>query len=91
MGFVPHAASWSIIACHFFRSTIEGDPPTFVWSIIFFLFILDFVFAVVQFLQFTRDKVMKGFLRAEFAYIMLSIVSKQLLAWINFGGAQSYK
>ena len=63
----------------------------FVWAIIFILFFLDLLFAVVQFLQFKQARFFRGFARAEFAYIILSLTSKQLLAWIEFGGTQSLK
>ena len=88
-GFVPHLAAWSVVACHFFKGVSDGDPPAFVWAIIFILFSLDACFALVQFLQFKRVKCLRGFARAEFAYIILSLTAKQLLAWIEFGGAQS--
>lgn len=32
-----------------------------------------------------------GFARAEFFYIILSLTSKQLLAWITFGGTMRFK
>lgn len=71
-GFIPHIAAWSIVACHFFRNVAEGgDTPGFVWAIIFILFILDGMFALVQFLQFRQVKLLRGFARAEFFYIIL--------------------
>lgn len=87
MGCVAHLFAWSLVLCHFFQVVSNGDPPAFVWAIIFILFFLDAAFAVVQFLQFKR--VLQGFARAEFAYIILSLTSKQLLAWIEYGGTQS--
>jgi hypothetical protein len=89
MGFVPHAFAWALVACHFFQTVVNGDPPGFVWAIIFIIFFLDLAFAIVQMLQFANVKFMRGFARAEFAYIILSLTSKQLLAWIEFVGAQS--
>jgi Heliorhodopsin len=63
----------------------------FLQAIIFILFALDACFAIVQILQFARVRGFRGFAHAEFAYIILSLTSKQLLAWIEFGGAQSLK
>ena len=75
-GFIPHIAAWSIVACHFFRNVKEGDDtPGFVWAIIFILFILDGMFALVQFLQFKQVKFLRGFARAEFFYIILRYVA----------------
>jgi hypothetical protein len=90
-GFVPHIAAWAITTCYFFHGVSNGDPPGFVWAIIFIVFFLDLAFAIVQFLQFKRVKCVTGFGKAEFAYIVLSLTSKQLLAWIQFGGSQSLK
>jgi len=57
--------------------------------IIIILFVLDLLFAVNQFLQFSCVRGWRGFARAEFNFILLSLTSKQLLAWIEFGGTKS--
>jgi hypothetical protein len=39
-GFVPHLGGWLIILCYFFQAVSRGDPPGFVWAIIFIIFFL---------------------------------------------------
>ena len=89
MGCLPHLAAWSIVGTYFFYGVANGDPPKFVWAIIFILFTLDASFALVQYLQFKQVKFLRGLYKAEFAYIVLSLTAKQLLAWIQYGGSQS--
>eukprot|EP00301_Raphidiophrys_heterophryoidea_P000569 c10284_g1_i2.p1 GENE.c10284_g1_i2~~c10284_g1_i2.p1 ORF type:complete len:262 (+),score=52.65 c10284_g1_i2:67-852(+) len=54
IGFVPHMVQWLVIFCYFFYTVSKGDPPAFVWAIIFVLFILDATFAVNMLLQQNR-------------------------------------
>lgn len=68
---------------------VNGSPPAFVWAIIFILFGLDATFAVVQYLQQKEIGRFKNYLHGEYAFIILSFTSKQLLAWINYGGTNA--
>lgn len=86
LGFLPHVANWSIIACYFFRSVKYGSPPDFVWAILPIIFVLDFAFAAVALLHIKHGD--RWNIRAEVWYIFLSLTSKQLLAWIQFWGMQ---
>lgn len=90
LGFVPHLFNWAVIACFFFVGAARGSPPGFVWSIIFIVFFLDLLFAVNQWLQFKQVRGWRGFAAGEFWYIVLSLTSKQLLAWINYGGTRRF-
>lgn len=90
LGFVPHMAAWAIVACYFFVAVKRGSPPTWVYAIIVIVFLLDLTFAINQFLQFKEVKFLQGFGRAEMFYIILSITSKQLLAWVNWGGVNRF-
>ncbi|KAG1676330.1 hypothetical protein FOA52_001125 [Chlamydomonas sp. UWO 241] len=91
LGFIPHLFCWAVIACYFFQGVVTGDPPTFVWVIIFILFFIDLTFALNQMLQFMQVRGWNGFAGGEFWYIILSITAKQLLAWINYGGTIRFK
>jgi hypothetical protein len=90
MGFIPHMAAWAIVGCYFFVAVKRGSPPTWVYAIIVGVFMLDLTFAINQFLQFKQVKFLRGFGRAELFYIILSISSKQLLAWLNWGGVNRF-
>lgn len=86
IGFVPHTFAWSVIFCFFFRNASQSNPPAFVWAIIVIVFTLDLTFAITLFLQWRGRGAWKNYIRGEFAFIILSFTSKQLLAWINFQG-----
>jgi hypothetical protein len=84
--FIPHLASWFIIMCYFFVAVSRGDPPVFVWLIIWILFVLDGVFALLFYLQWGKIWIFKDYVKGEIAFIILSFTAKSALAWINFGG-----
>eukprot|EP00043_Microstomoeca_roanoka_P012852 m.125041 g.125041 ORF g.125041 m.125041 type:complete len:268 (+) comp15608_c1_seq1:82-885(+) len=91
VGFVPHAFSWGIISSYFFQAVSTGDPPDFVWAIIFILFFLDLTFAINMFLQQKEVGRWSQYLHGEFVFLILSLTAKQLLAWINYGGGQALR
>lgn len=86
LGFIPHFFSWIIILAYFFYSLSVGDPPTFVYAIIFIIFFLDLSFAVILGLQWLGKRCFRPYVNGEIAFIILSFTSKNLLAWINFFG-----
>lgn len=90
-GFVPYLFMWTIIGCYFFTAVNRSPKPVpdFVWSILVIIFILDCAFAVALYCQLKEWSIFSSPLRAEVAFMLLSLVSKQLLCWINFGGTQS--
>lgn len=89
MGFIPHAANWGIICSYFFYGVSKGDPPAFVWAIIFILFFLDLSFAINQYYQQKEIRKWANYLYGEYVFIILSATAKQLLAWLNFGGTNA--
>jgi len=86
LGFIPHFFSWTIILGYFFYSLSKGDPPAFVYAIIFVIFILDLTFAIILSLQWQGKRCFRPYVNGEIAFIILSFTSKNLLAWINFFG-----
>lgn len=86
VAFIPHLASWAIIACYFFVGVSKGDPPAFVWAIIFILFALDGVFALLFYWQWAQKWRFKDYVQGEIGFIILSFTAKSLLAWLNYGG-----
>ncbi|PRW57970.1 integral membrane [Chlorella sorokiniana] len=87
----PFLAAILVTACFFFQAVSKGDPPGFVWSLFFILTALYLLFAVNQWLQFKQVRHWRGFARAELFYIILSLTSKQLLAWITYGGTKRFE
>jgi len=89
LGCIPHLFNWLVILCYFFQGVSKGDPPGFVWAIIFIIFFLDASFAIAMFLQQYGYGKWKDYLYGEYTFLILSLVSKQLLAWVNFGGTRA--
>lgn len=85
-GCIPHAYGWALIFCFFFQGVSGGEAPIFVWVIIFAIFFLDATFPVNQFLQQKRIGWWEDYVFGEIWFCVLSLVAKQLLAWVNFFG-----
>jgi len=79
---------WIVIFLYFFGSVSGGGegPPTFVYIINPTLFVFFNIFAVNMVLQYKKVGPWKNYLFGERAYIVLSLVSKSILAWIIFAG-----
>jgi hypothetical protein len=67
-------------------STSDNEVPGFVYGILVSLFLLFNCFAIVQFLQYRQIGKWSNYLRGEWAYIILSLVAKSVLAWQIFSG-----
>ena len=80
-GIIP----WIIIVIYVWSPGLDGaKPPTFVYAIIFSLFVLFNVFAVNMWLQYRQIGPWRDYLVGEKAYILLSLTAKALLAWLVF-------
>ena len=81
-GIVP----WIAITFYVFSIGGPGDTkaPAFVYGIVFSLFVLFNIFAVVQFLQYKKVRKWSEYIRGEKTYITLSLVAKSALAWQIF-------
>jgi hypothetical protein len=86
LGFIPHFFSWAVVIGYFFYALSTGDPPAFVYAIIFIVFFLDLSFAIVLGIQWKGGCCCLPYVNGEIAFIILSFTSKNLLAWINFFG-----
>jgi hypothetical protein len=64
----------------------DASAPLFVYGIVFSLFVLFNIFAIVQFLQYKKVGKWAQYLRGEKTYITLSLVAKSALAWQIFAG-----
>ncbi|KAL4858912.1 hypothetical protein ACK3TF_001284 [Chlorella vulgaris] len=91
MGCWPFLAAELVTGCYFFQAVSNGSPPGFVWILFFILLVLYLLFAVNQALQFRQVRGWRGFAQAEWWYIILSLTSKQLLAWITYGGTKRFE
>ena len=81
-GLIP----WMIIVIYLISNGNIGDIPWFVWAIFGGYFAFFLTFPVNMILQYSKVGKWKDYLFGERGYIILSLVSKSLLAWLVFGG-----
>jgi hypothetical protein len=82
-GIVP----WIVIAFYLWLGASNGSSaPAFVYWIFVSIFVFFNCFAINMVLQYKKIGPWKDYLYGEFAYIVLSLVAKSLLAWQVFAG-----
>jgi hypothetical protein len=83
-GIIP----WIVIFLFFLGAVNSGDakPPAFVYAIIPTLFVFFNIFAINMILQYKKVGRWKDYLFGERVYIILSLTSKSVLAWLIFAG-----
>jgi hypothetical protein len=81
-GIVP----WVVLTFYVFSIGGIGDTsaPTFVYGIVFTIFLFFNSFALVQWLQYKRVGKWSDYLQGERTYITLSLIAKSALAWQIF-------
>ena len=79
---------WIVIFIYFLGSVNSGEakPPDFVYVIIPTLFVFFNIFAINMVLQYKKIGRWKDYLFGERVYIVLSLTSKSILAWLIFAG-----
>ena len=82
-GIVP----WIAIAFYMWLGAEQGSKaPDFVYWIFVSIFVFFNSFAINMVLQYKKIGAWKDYLYGEFAYIVLSLAAKSLLAWQVFAG-----
>lgn len=81
-GIIP----WIAILIYFLGSGEFSRIPTFVYAILVVYFIFFNTFPVNMYLQYKKIGKWSDYLYGERGYIILSLVSKSILAWIVFAG-----
>jgi uncharacterized membrane protein len=91
LGTISGGTPWVVIFAYFIAAirSIDLNPPTFVYLILFIYFILFNIFAINMVLQYKGVGRWKDYLYGERVYIILSFVAKTLLAWLVFVGVFS--
>ncbi|MFA6474713.1 MAG: heliorhodopsin HeR [Patescibacteria group bacterium] len=86
-GCIAGAIPWIIIACYLaFAGEGEFKAPTFVYWIFFSMFLFFNSFAINMVLQYKKVGKWKDYTYGEKVYIVMSLVTKSLLAWQVFAG-----
>jgi hypothetical protein len=78
-GLVP----WALLG--YYIVAAGGEVPTFVYVIYIVQFVLFFSFALNMWLQYRQIGKWRDYIYGEYAYIILSLAAKTLLAWLVFG------
>jgi hypothetical protein len=87
-GCIAGSVPWAVIALYLWSpGTGPGRPPGFVYAIFFSLFLWYSLFALNMWLQYRRIGPWRQYVFGEYAYIVLSLTAKSLLAWQVFAGA----
>ncbi|MFX1503461.1 MAG: heliorhodopsin HeR [Promethearchaeota archaeon] len=81
-GIIP----WGIILVYLFGGGNFGEIPWFVWAIFGSYFFFFNTFPINMILQYKKVGKWRDYLYGERGYIMLSLISKTLLAWLVFAG-----
>ncbi|MFW9921731.1 MAG: heliorhodopsin HeR [Candidatus Thorarchaeota archaeon] len=81
-GIIP----WILILIYLFGNGSISEIPWFVWAIFGGYFFFFWTFPINMILQYAKVGKWKDYLFGERGYIILSLVSKSLLAWLVFGG-----
>jgi hypothetical protein len=77
------AVPWAVLGVYLVAA--GGDVPGFVYAIYGFQLVLFWSFAGNMALQYARIGRWRDYVFGEYAYIVLSLVAKTLLAWLVFG------
>jgi len=85
-GCIAGAAPWIVVLMYFLGGGNFGQIPGFVYGIIVGYFIFFNTFPVNMALQYARVGRWAEYRFGEKVYIILSLASKSLLAWLVFGG-----
>lgn len=81
-GLIP----WVIIILYLGGNPGVANAPWFVWAVLGAYFFFFWTFPVNMILQYKKVGKWKDYLFGERGYIVLSLVSKSLLAWLVFAG-----
>lgn len=90
-GCVAGIIPWIVIFIYFVGAVNSGDakPPAFVYAIVPTLFVFFNIFALNMVLQYKQVGRWRDYLFGERIYIVLSLTSKSVLAWLIFAGTRA--
>ncbi|MCB2223946.1 MAG: heliorhodopsin HeR [Actinobacteria bacterium] len=85
-GVIAGAVPWIVVGIYLWSPTSSAEPPGFVYAIYVSLFVFFNSFAVNMVLQYRKVGKWRDYLYGEYAYVVLSLTAKSLLAWQVFAG-----
>lgn len=84
LAFIPHIFVWVTILTYYVAYGTYNHTPGFVLSIVITMFVLDFAIATILGLQWRCKGMFRPYGSGEIAFTILSLISKNALAWMNF-------
>ena len=98
LGWLIFLTTWSVLFDKLRLSVKHNPVPDMVFAFYVVLFLLFASFAAVQIAQaaifrdrrISEERVKSVSLACEFAYTLLSLVAKTLIAWLYYGGVMAY-
>ena len=87
-GCISGSAGWILLCLYFFGTPSEQQKqiPKFVYAILGSYFLFFNTFPVNMALQYAKVGAWRDYRYGELWYMILSLASKSLLAWLVFGG-----
>lgn len=85
-GCLAGLAPWIVVFMYFLGSGNFGEIPGFVYGILVAYIVFFNTFPVNMYLQYARVGKWRDYRYGEKVYMILSLLSKSLLAWLVFGG-----
>jgi uncharacterized membrane protein len=88
LGTISGGTPWVVLYAYFIAAvrSVDLNPPTFVYMILFIYFFLFNIFAINMVLQYKGVGRWRDYLYGERFYIILSFVAKTILSWLVFIG-----
>lgn len=82
LAFIPHAFAWTTILTYL--AVFSNFDRSIVHTTVLTTFLLDFSFPIMLFLQWRGRGLFQDYASGEIAFTILSILSKNSLAWMTF-------
>lgn len=86
VGSISGIIPWIVVVMFAFGNSNPAEVPWFVYAIFGSYFVFFNLFPINMILQYLKVGKWKDYLYGERTYIVLSLVSKSLLAWLVFSG-----
>jgi len=86
IGSIAGIIPWIVVTLYAFGNADPSEVPFFVYIIFGSYFVFFNLFPINMILQYKKIGKWKDYIYGERTYIVLSLVSKSLLAWLVFGG-----
>lgn len=86
VGTIAGLVPWIVIVLYAFGNSDPSEVPWFVYAIVGSYFLFFNLFPINMILQYKKVGKWQDYLYGERSYIVLSLVSKSLLAWLVFSG-----